>query len=69
MGRTIHSLNSSASVDQAGGSIFAIRISPCSNGTAHVEGNDGRTYLGNVSAENERQVTLRVVGQEAVVLK
>ena len=29
---------------------------------------DGRTYLGNVSAENERQVTLRVVGQEAVVL-
>ena len=29
---------------------------------------DGRTYLGNVSGENERQLTLRVVGQEAVVI-
>ncbi len=29
---------------------------------------DGRTYLGTVSAENERQVTLQTVGQDAVVL-
>ncbi|MDX2245951.1 MAG: DUF6807 family protein [Bacteroidia bacterium] len=29
---------------------------------------DGRTYSGNITAENERQLTLRVVGQEAVVL-
>lgn len=29
---------------------------------------DGRTYSGNVIAENERQLTLRVVGQDAVVL-
>jgi putative heme-binding domain-containing protein len=29
---------------------------------------DGRTYSGNVSGENERQLTLRVVGQEAVVI-
>jgi putative membrane-bound dehydrogenase-like protein len=29
---------------------------------------DGRTYSGNIIAENERQVTLRVVGQEAVIL-
>ncbi|RYD87428.1 MAG: c-type cytochrome, partial [Sphingobacteriales bacterium] len=29
---------------------------------------DGRTYSGNVSGENERQLTLRVVGQDAVVL-
>lgn len=29
---------------------------------------DGRTYVGNVVAENERQVTLRVVGQDAVVI-
>ena len=29
---------------------------------------DGRTYLGNVSAENERQLTLRVVGRDAVVI-
>jgi putative heme-binding domain-containing protein len=29
---------------------------------------DGRTYSGNVVAENQRQVTLRVVGQDAVVL-
>jgi putative heme-binding domain-containing protein len=28
----------------------------------------GRTYVGNVVAENERQVTLRVVGQDAVVI-
>jgi putative heme-binding domain-containing protein len=27
---------------------------------------DGRTYTGNVAAENERQLTLRVVGQEGV---
>ena len=29
---------------------------------------DGRTYSGNVIAENDRQVTLRVVGQDAVVI-
>jgi putative membrane-bound dehydrogenase-like protein len=29
---------------------------------------DGRTYSGNVAGENERQLTLRVVGQDAVVL-
>ncbi|WP_416864095.1 MAG: PVC-type heme-binding CxxCH protein [Imperialibacter sp.] len=29
---------------------------------------DGRTYSGNVNAENERQLTLRVVGQDAVVI-
>jgi putative membrane-bound dehydrogenase-like protein len=29
---------------------------------------DGRTYSGNISGENERQLTLRVVGQEAVVV-
>jgi putative membrane-bound dehydrogenase-like protein len=29
---------------------------------------DGRTYTGNVISENERQLTLRVVGQDAVVL-
>jgi putative membrane-bound dehydrogenase-like protein len=29
---------------------------------------DGRTYSGNISGENERQLTLRVVGQEAVVI-
>jgi len=29
---------------------------------------DGRTYVGNVAKENERQLTLRVVGQDAVVL-
>ena len=29
---------------------------------------DGRTYLGNVAAENDRQLTLRVVGQDAVVI-
>lgn len=29
---------------------------------------DGRTYAGNVIAENERQLTLRVVGQDAVVV-
>ncbi len=29
---------------------------------------DGRTYSGNVIAENERQITLRVVGQDAVVI-
>ncbi|MFC5409345.1 PVC-type heme-binding CxxCH protein [Larkinella bovis] len=29
---------------------------------------DGRTYSGNVAGENERQLTLRVVGQDPVVL-
>lgn len=29
---------------------------------------DGRTYIGNIAAENDRQMTLRVVGQEPVVL-
>ena len=29
---------------------------------------DGRTYLGNVANENDQQVTLRVVGQDAVVI-
>lgn len=29
---------------------------------------DGRTYAGNIAAESARQVTLRVVGQEAVVI-
>ena len=29
---------------------------------------DGRTYVGNVAKENERQLTLRVVGQDAVVI-
>jgi len=29
---------------------------------------DGRTYVGNVVAESERQITLRVVGQDAVVI-
>lgn len=29
---------------------------------------DGRTYLGTIAAENERQVTLRAVGQDAVIL-
>ena len=29
---------------------------------------DGRTYVGNVANENERQLTLRVVGQDAVVI-
>ncbi|MEM6841568.1 MAG: PVC-type heme-binding CxxCH protein [Bacteroidota bacterium] len=28
----------------------------------------GRTYAGNITAENNRQLTLRVVGQEAVVI-
>lgn len=29
---------------------------------------DGRTYAGNVSAENDRQVTMRIVGKEPVVI-
>ena len=29
---------------------------------------DGRTYSGNVVGENARQVTLRVVGQDAVII-
>lgn len=29
---------------------------------------DGRTYAGNIAGENERQLTLRVVGQDAVII-
>uniref|UniRef100_UPI00359352E4 hypothetical protein n=1 Tax=Aquiflexum sp. TaxID=1872584 RepID=UPI00359352E4 len=29
---------------------------------------DGRTYSGNVIGENQRQITLRVVGQEPVII-
>ena len=29
---------------------------------------DGRTYTGNISSENQRQVVLRVVGQDQVVI-
>ncbi|MEO6497752.1 MAG: c-type cytochrome, partial [Mucilaginibacter sp.] len=29
---------------------------------------DGRTYSGNVASENERQVTMRIVGQEAAII-
>ena len=29
---------------------------------------DGRTYTGNIASENERQVRMRVVGQDVVVL-
>ncbi|MCU0339966.1 MAG: PmoA family protein [Spirosomaceae bacterium] len=29
---------------------------------------NGRTYIGNVAKENDRQLTLRIVGQEAVVI-
>lgn len=29
---------------------------------------DGRTYSGNIIAENQRQITMRVVGQDNVVL-
>ena len=29
---------------------------------------DGRTYTGNVASENERQVRMRVVGQDVVML-
>lgn len=29
---------------------------------------DGRTYMGNVVSENDRQLTLRVVGQEPVII-
>ena len=29
---------------------------------------DGRTYSGNIVAENDRQVTMRIVGQDAVVI-
>ena len=29
---------------------------------------DGRTYSGNVIAENQRQITMRIVGQDAVVI-
>jgi len=29
---------------------------------------DGRTYVGNISKETERQITLRIVGQDAVVV-
>ncbi len=33
-----------------------------------VTSRDGRTYVGNIVAENERQITLRVVGQDAIVI-
>ena len=33
-----------------------------------VTSSDGRTYVGNIVAENERQITLRVVGQDAIVI-
>jgi putative membrane-bound dehydrogenase-like protein len=33
-----------------------------------VTSRDGRTFVGNVVAENERQITLRVVGQDAIVI-
>lgn len=33
-----------------------------------ITSHDGRTYLGNITAENDRQVTLRVVGQDDVVI-
>ena len=29
---------------------------------------DGRTYAGNIASENERQVTMRVVGKDAVII-
>jgi putative heme-binding domain-containing protein len=29
---------------------------------------DGRTYSGNVASENERQITMRIVGQDAVAI-
>ena len=29
---------------------------------------DGRTYSGNIVGENARQITMRVVGQDAVVI-
>ena len=29
---------------------------------------NGRTYIGNIAQENDRQVTLRIVGQDAVVI-
>lgn len=29
---------------------------------------DGRTYSGNIIGENQRQITMRVVGQDAVVI-
>jgi putative heme-binding domain-containing protein len=29
---------------------------------------DGRTYSGNIIAENQRQITMRVVGQDAVII-
>ncbi|MCM4150448.1 dehydrogenase [Arenibacter sp. N53] len=36
--------------------------------TVVVTTNDGRTYSGNVISENDRSVTLRVVGQEAIFI-
>ena len=33
-----------------------------------VTSSDGRTYVGNIVSENERQITLRVVGQDAIVI-
>lgn len=29
---------------------------------------DGRTFMGNIAAENERQITMRIVGQDALVI-
>ncbi len=29
---------------------------------------DGRTYSGNIIAENQRQITMRIVGQDQVVI-
>jgi len=29
---------------------------------------DGRTYVGNIASENERTLTLRVVGQDSVLI-
>lgn len=29
---------------------------------------DGRTYSGNITGENDRQVTMRIVGQDAVII-
>ncbi len=29
---------------------------------------DGRTYVGNITSENQRQITLRVVGQDQVII-
>ena len=33
-----------------------------------VTSRDGRTYVGNIVSENERQITLKVVGQDAIII-